>query len=193
MTSFQHGGFTQLGGFAIERSRNIKWETLWVACRATSECYCFTCRGEVRPRVSTINYTWTYQMCSSDILWTEPACNSESSEKDRTCLCVWLMQTINSASSVSNYTASGRTGTLPLGVSPLQQSSGGLKACWRIPVVLAHEAFPHQSSWDVEVLEAALARLWNPQIMFMTELYAINAKENKHYMCVCLPVTPMWV
>lgn len=192
MTSFRHGGFTQPSGFAIERSRNIKWETLWVACRATFECCCFTCRGEVRPSVSTINYTQTYQMCTSDILWTEPACNSESSEKpNRTCLCVWLMQTINSAPSVSNYTVSVSTGTLTLGVSPLQQSSEGLL---KNP---SFSLFPPQSCWDVELLEAVLARLWNPQIIFMTELYAVNAKKNKHYMCVCLPVSQrefrMWL
>lgn len=126
MTSFRHGGFTQLGGFAIERSRNIKWETLWVACRATFECCCFTCRGEVRPCVSTINYTPTYQMCTSDALWTEPACNSESSEKpNRTCLRVWLMQTINNASSVSDYTVSVE---LSLWVFPL---FGRAQAAWR--------------------------------------------------------------
>lgn len=30
-----------------------------------------------------------------------------------------------------------------------------------------------------------------PQMMFMTELYAVNAKESKHYVCVCLPVRPV--
>lgn len=52
---------------------------------------------------------------------------------------------------------------------------------------------PRQSRWHVEVPEAAFVRLWKPQTMFMTDLYAINAKENNHYMCVCLPARPMWV
>lgn len=192
MTSFRHGGFTQLDGFAIERSRNIKWETLWAACRATSECCCFTCRGEVRPRVSTIDYTQTYQTGTSDFLWTGSACNSESSEKaNRTCPCVWLMQTINSL----QLHRGRESWNSQFGCSPpsaeLRWSEGLLKnpSC----VCTSGSLFPHQSCWDVEVLEAALARLWNPQIMFMTELYAINARENNHYMCVCLPVRPMWV
>lgn len=54
MTSFWRVKFTQLDGFARDRSRNIRCETLRFACRATFECCCFTCsRGEARQRVPT--------------------------------------------------------------------------------------------------------------------------------------------
>lgn len=54
MTSFWRVKFTQLDGFARDRSRNIRCETLRFACRATFECCCFTCsRGEARQWVPT--------------------------------------------------------------------------------------------------------------------------------------------
>lgn len=54
MTSFWRVKFTQLDGFARDRSGNIRCETLRFACRATFECCCFTCsRGEARQWVPT--------------------------------------------------------------------------------------------------------------------------------------------
>lgn len=162
MTSFWHGGFTQLDGFARERSRNIKWETLWFACRATFECFCFTCRGEVRQCVAITNHTESdgkTHTCALDILWSQHADSSESSENRKmfAYFQLILLQTINRVWSIADYTASfssiqGEWGAgmceywgSGFGCFPSSAERRQAKGGWRFPVVFAREAvFPWQ-------------------------------------------------
>lgn len=116
---------------------------------------------------------------------------------NRMCICFWLMQAINKVSPVSNCT-----------ISPRIQREYGVGCVWVWVPKLSVWVFPlfsgAQAVWrpveesqlclrEFPVSPSAFVRLRKPQIMFMTDLYAINAKENNHYMCVCLPARPMWV
>lgn len=162
-----HSGMVDLHSWMglQESSRNIKWETLWFACRATFECCCFTCRGEVRQCKSIINHTEWWEnvanTCTSDILWSQHADSGESGEKERRmCTYFWIIlpQTINRVSGVADYTTSS---------SSIQGECGaGSVGVWILKLLL--RVFPLFSG-----VQAGWRQLKNPS-------------------CVCAGGRPMW-